>query len=212
MKTNKQAFTLLEVIVTIVIMTILLALILPALQNAKNTARKVSCAASLRSLGDLVVVYATDNNNYLPIYDIGNIRPNRYDLPSPIGKLVHYYGNNNKKILYCNDRHDSQFVFGGAFSGYQVAYSRYYIGNYAKYQQPFASILYEGSLNRKINYEFTYLTPLMFDSLYYPESSGNIVPLHGLKGLNILYGDMHVDWYLGKQYYYGNTNTPLFLK
>ena len=68
-----QGFTLIELLVVISIIALLIALLLPALARAKEEAVATSCAARLRSLGQLSNVYAT---TYEGFYPPGSASPN----------------------------------------------------------------------------------------------------------------------------------------
>ena len=61
MKT-KQAFTLIELLVVVAIVALLLALLLPAIDNARDRAVTVQCLAQLRQLTMAHLTYAGDNN------------------------------------------------------------------------------------------------------------------------------------------------------
>ncbi len=61
-----SGFTLIELLVVIAILAILSALLLPALQRAKEQSRRAVCASNLRQWGIAFWSYASDNGNQLP--------------------------------------------------------------------------------------------------------------------------------------------------
>jgi prepilin-type N-terminal cleavage/methylation domain-containing protein/prepilin-type processing-associated H-X9-DG protein len=65
-KKNKAAFTLVELLVVISIIALLLALLMPALNKAREQGRKVQCAAQEKSMGIAMQMYATGNNDTYP--------------------------------------------------------------------------------------------------------------------------------------------------
>ena len=62
----RAAFTLLELLVVVALISILGAVLAPALSRAWATAQEKKCAANLRSWGQAFVLYASDNSGYLP--------------------------------------------------------------------------------------------------------------------------------------------------
>jgi prepilin-type N-terminal cleavage/methylation domain-containing protein len=61
----RRGFTLIELLVVIAIISILAALLLPALNWAKAKARRIVCTSNLKQMGFVAHYYAQDNGDYM---------------------------------------------------------------------------------------------------------------------------------------------------
>src|SRR5690606_4355838 len=94
-KRIRRAFTNVELLVVIAVIGILVALILPAVQSARESARKAQCQNNLRQLGIGFHNYHENYNQFPPVYVAvrNSILPRFIGLPGDADDAnIHTYG------------------------------------------------------------------------------------------------------------------------
>ncbi len=76
---GRSAFTLVELLVVITIIGMLMALLLPAVNAAREAARRINCANNLHGVGQSFQAYGTSNSSLIP----GYVMPAPFSVASP---------------------------------------------------------------------------------------------------------------------------------
>jgi prepilin-type N-terminal cleavage/methylation domain-containing protein len=107
---RRKAFTLVELLVVIGIIAALVAILLPALSKAKESANRVKCGSNLKQLGMAFQLYTADYKGWFPACAAGDHledwvywQPNRADGKTiHDGPLVKYFGKQfNPGVYVC---------------------------------------------------------------------------------------------------------------
>lgn len=78
---TRRGFTLVELLVVIGIIALLISVLLPALNRARQSANSLSCQAKLRQIGQAIQIYANDQKDSLPIGTFDGRWDNNPDSP-----------------------------------------------------------------------------------------------------------------------------------
>lgn len=81
---HTHGFTLIEILVVITIISILAAMLLPALKETRNKAKRASCMNNLRQVGMGLIMYATDWDGWFPPNDNTYLLAHQYQMVSSI--------------------------------------------------------------------------------------------------------------------------------
>jgi prepilin-type N-terminal cleavage/methylation domain-containing protein len=112
MKRNrKNGFTLIELLVVVAIIAVLVAILLPAVHQAREKAKDLTCQTNLKQISFLIIQYSLDNGEFLPPGRLSNSPPLLWDW------RAHWYG-----ILFRNyiKKIEDPYLEGG--SAYNILY------------------------------------------------------------------------------------------
>jgi len=111
----KQGFTLVELLVVIAIIGVLVALLLPAVQYARSSARSTQCKSNLRQIGLALDRYVDKQGARGKFPDAANMTVSVKQTPPPKPNLREVLANlteNNSELFHCpSDRIDPADVF-----------------------------------------------------------------------------------------------------
>ncbi len=138
MKPNrKNSFTLIELLVVVAIIAVLVALLLPSLQQARSRARELQCQSNMKQIHFMIHQYTLDNSDFLPparLYNgptslYYNWRYHWYGLL--FETYVQKIGNSDPQIgggsawkaMYCPDTFQERTMISREFSSVGYMYS-----------------------------------------------------------------------------------------
>lgn len=137
----KKAFTLVELLVVIAVISVLMAILMPALAGGRDQARRIYCISNLRQMAIAAHLYSNSNDDYYPIahysvltssvvseynWDFTKIR----DISTgeiEIAPGVLWQGQTIEKIHQCPSFKGQSTISSNPFSGYN--YNTSYIGH-----------------------------------------------------------------------------------
>ena len=106
MRRGRNGFTLIELLVVIGVIAILMSILLPALHQAREQAKRAQCATNLRGIGTGVLMYSVENSEKIPPTH-SNWRDTA-DLTFPSWTYIAYYIDRSKPF--------GEHIIGGPFN------------------------------------------------------------------------------------------------
>ena len=87
---RRTAFTLVELLIVIGIIAVLIALLLPVLGKAAESARQIKCASNERQIYAALEMYSTENKSFLPIPPLIGQTNSWFMFPCPATGVIDY--------------------------------------------------------------------------------------------------------------------------
>lgn len=110
-----RGFTLIELLVVIAIISLLVSILLPSLNKAKELAKRSVCASNFKNIGTAMVTYAEDNNAKYPSgradhwpngdFSLGTGPPDETAYPSPGPRLLEPDYISVPSVFFCPSGH-----------------------------------------------------------------------------------------------------------
>jgi prepilin-type N-terminal cleavage/methylation domain-containing protein/prepilin-type processing-associated H-X9-DG protein len=97
---KSAGFTLVELLVVIAIIALLIGLLFPVLGRVRRQANRASCAAEMRQIGSLFLMYLSDSKNKLPRINTMPTLNTPPDAPSLV-QLLQPYAKSVKAVYRC---------------------------------------------------------------------------------------------------------------
>ena len=192
-----KGFTMIELLMVMTIISILTAVLLPAIQQAKESSKRAQCGSNLRQIGLAIQMYCNDHQNMFPYaltmdFDDWLYRP--VTVQSAVGiylqdVLIPVIGGaqgNNSKVYICKGT-KMQWILDEGPNRNDYRYNYFYANGWSKNQSGRALDSLPRPYEAVLVYDKVWSN---WDPKYFPH-----------KGIEAVYADGHVgyvkaDWYV----------------
>ncbi|CAN5476377.1 hypothetical protein BH09VER1_BH09VER1_26950 [soil metagenome] len=161
---RSSGFTLLELLVTVAIIGLLAALLLPASQKALTAARETKSLGNMRGIGHFCLIFAADHNGNLPRANDGD--SNWFTQLKNEGFIDF---KRDRKLLVC----PLMDAYSGKLASNQSKATSYAMNAFLGPNADGSDKSVSNGINNLQSASRPSATALLFNSIYYPDSGGS---------------------------------------
>jgi prepilin-type N-terminal cleavage/methylation domain-containing protein/prepilin-type processing-associated H-X9-DG protein len=196
-------FTLIELLIVIAIIAILAAMLLPALNKARENAKKIDCTGRMKQISLGVVSYVDDYNGWLPVGgNVGQWRITLYEVLYGNSKLSGITSTEEKivqikkhsKLFTCPslppnienmNNHISGMGWNYAAFGYEENNASFPRVKSSKTSKPSQKIIFGDTSDKTSNWIY---------NVHLYKATALVPTKRHLQGLNMAFLDGHIEW------------------
>lgn len=196
-----RGFTLIDVLVSMAVITVLIGLLLPGLTHVNQKARRVACQSNIRQIGLGVQMYADDHNGLLvPSVFVPGWAKNSYSAPEQMDRIRLEEASSG---LWGNRWDGLGRLFSGDYlAAPKVFYCPSHRGEhrFSRYADSFGDVA--GGIIA--NYQYRGVSPDGSKFLDFVQPKQTAIVCDGIRtrldfnhssGMNVLRADQSVDWF-----------------
>jgi prepilin-type N-terminal cleavage/methylation domain-containing protein len=196
----RRGFTLVELLIVIGLIALLISLLIPALNKAREQSNRAKCLGNLRTLGQSMFLYASTFKDRLPNCNPPGVASNTAAADMALVAFANNFVR-SPKVFFCPSDKGSPPE--------EIVTAMPQVPNSARISYDFYSVYWLPEYGPKLSVLKN--APLAWDVGVDPSAVFNPDQNHGPTGGNVVHSDGHAEWQDAKLWDRGNWPSPAHL-